>query len=77
MGLVQIVSDTGRRVAVVEEPQLRLLANVSSVYELAQRSIRDRASLSELVNRLRTKDLLEFTTRFEGGGIGLAAPSAY
>ena len=39
--LVQISNGKSRRVAMVEEPKLRCLEGMESVYELAQRFIRE------------------------------------
>ena len=58
--LVQIANTTSRRVALVEEPELRLLARVQSVYELASECIRDHAQLSERVEGLATGEILGY-----------------
>ena len=42
--LVQISNGSSRRVAVVEEPHLRCLSEVQSVYELVQRCLSRGAS---------------------------------
>jgi len=51
MRLVQLRNGKDRRVALVEEPQLRLLDGVSSVYSLAEVAIRDGAKLTDLARK--------------------------
>lgn len=52
MRIVQLSDSLGqRRVALVDDPHLRLLEDVRTVYELAQDAIRRRQSLSEAVNQ--------------------------
>ncbi len=53
--LVQLQhSDGARAVAVVEEPHLYCLVGVSSIYELAQRCLRDSRRLGEFARELAT-----------------------
>ena len=49
--LVQIKKGIVRRVAVVEEPQLRVLDGCNSVYELAQSAIRGRVRLIDVAGK--------------------------
>ena len=58
--LVQIANGSARRVALVDEPRLRVLASVQSVYELASECIRDRALLSERAQQLATGESLTY-----------------
>jgi len=58
--LVQIANDSRRRVALVDEPQLRILARVESVFELASECVRDRASVSERVHQLASEQSLSY-----------------
>jgi hypothetical protein len=60
MHLVQIGNGTERRVALVEEPHLRCLADVSSIYELAQRYANSGSKLSEQAFALATGELLDY-----------------
>jgi len=53
--LVQISNGSVRRVAVVDEPSLRLVGGFDSVYALAWEAISRRESLSDLV-RARPDD---------------------
>jgi hypothetical protein len=52
MHLVQISDSSTRRVAVVEEPYLRCLTGVTSVYELARECLKTGASITERVRSL-------------------------
>jgi hypothetical protein len=58
--LVQIGKNGLRHVALVDEPQLRCLDNVSSIYELASQCIRDRVLLSQRVQERATGELLSY-----------------
>lgn len=58
--LVQIKKGIVRRVALVEEPQLRVLDGCNSVYELAQSAIKGRAKISDLVRKRLTSERLEY-----------------
>jgi len=58
--LVQIANGSSRCVALVDEPALRILARVESIYELASECIRDRASLTERVHLLATGESLSY-----------------
>lgn len=51
MRLVQLQLAAERRVAVVDEPHLRLLGGVTSVYELAVSAIQDGSTLPAIVSR--------------------------
>ena len=66
MHLVQIQNRTGRRVAVVHEPDLVVLREVNSTLELAQRALSEGRSLSELASRLLTDDALSYDGIYEG-----------
>jgi len=63
--LVQLRSGEARRVAVVEEPNLRLLA-AESVYALAGDAIGRSAKLSDVVREKVTNDLVEYDDVYEG-----------
>ena len=65
MRLVQLSSAERRRVAVVEEPHLRLL-NAESVYALADSAIRAGARLSVMVEGAQTHELLDYGPIYDG-----------
>ena len=67
MRLVQIRKAGVRRVAIVEEPELRLIAGSESVYELAHRAIAARAKLGELARRSASDETLKYDEVYEGG----------
>ena len=56
--LVQLKRGDVRRVALVEEPHLRLLEGCSSVYELANAAISTGMKLSELARQRATGEQL-------------------
>jgi len=64
--LVQIANKSERRVAVVEEPHLRCLAGVTSVYELARECVRKSVSIPEYVRSLRVEESLLYDDVYSG-----------
>src|SRR6202142_1629743 len=65
--LVQIQRGSERRVALVEEPRLRLLAGISSVHELAYEAAAAGTPLTELVARRAGRDSLDYDPVYQGG----------
>jgi len=63
--LVQLENFGRRRVALVEEPHLRLL-DVESVYSLAQAAIRSGTRLTELIKRAATSDRIGYDAVYDG-----------
>jgi hypothetical protein len=66
MRLVQIADGVGRRVALVEEPELVCLLDVASVYELVQRCLRDGVLLTKLAGSLATGERLAYDDVYAG-----------
>ncbi len=66
VSLVQLSNGTERRVALVDEPQLRCLEGVSSVYELAQRCLRSSAFMSAEAGGLATGETLSYDEVYDG-----------
>jgi hypothetical protein len=64
--LVQLKRGNARRVALVEEPQLRLLEGCSSIYELANSAIGGGVKLSDLARNRATGELLEYDPIYHG-----------
>jgi hypothetical protein len=64
--LVQIGNGSERRVAIVEEPHLRCLEGVQSVYELAQRYADSGSKLSEQAFALAGGELLDYDAIYGG-----------
>ncbi|MGA2908742.1 MAG: AraD1 family protein [Terracidiphilus sp.] len=58
--LVQIGNGSSRRVALVEEPRLRCLNEVQSIYELAQRCLKDDRKLGEEALALADGETLDY-----------------
>jgi hypothetical protein len=64
--VVQLQAGAARRVAFVDEPHLRLLADTASVYELADLALRERASLAAIIKRLTTGESIDYDTVYNG-----------
>jgi hypothetical protein len=64
--LVQISNDSSRRVAVVEEPNVRCLLDVQSVYELVQRCLSHGISLSDQALELANGEVLDYDAIYSG-----------
>jgi hypothetical protein len=64
--LVQLRSVASRCVAVVEEPKLRCLAGVRSVYDLVQQSLTSGETLQALVAKAASGDRLEYDAVYAG-----------
>lgn len=64
--LVQIKKGDVRRVALVEEPYLRLLGDCSSIYALATNAISTGMKLSDVARQRITRDLLEYDSVHNG-----------
>ena len=58
--LVQISNGSSRRVAIVEEPHLRCLIEVQSVYQLAQQCLSRNMRLSERASALANGEVLNY-----------------
>jgi hypothetical protein len=64
--LLQLKRGDARRVALVEEPHLRLLDGCGSIYELANSAISGAVKLSDLARRQATGDLLDYDPIYRG-----------
>ena len=64
--LVQLKRGEVRRVALVEEPRLRLLEGCSSIYELANAAIGTGVKLSDLARQKATSDHLDYDPLYRG-----------
>jgi hypothetical protein len=64
--LIQIRRDTVRRVALVEEPNVRLLDACSSIYELAHVAIRGSKKLSDLIGQRASQETLDYDAIYSG-----------
>jgi len=64
--LVQLSGPEGRRVAVVDEPKLRLLDSPLSIYELAEQALREQTPISELVERSASERRIDYDEVYEG-----------
>jgi hypothetical protein len=68
MRLVQLKAGDVRRVAVVEEPKLRLLREFDSMYALAQAAIASGGKLTSVATNHLTDDSLDYEPVYEGTG---------
>jgi hypothetical protein len=66
MRFVQLKTGEVRRVAVVEEPKLRLLRNFDSVYALAQAAIANGGKLTSVANDHLTDEFVDYDQVYEG-----------
>jgi hypothetical protein len=66
MRLVQLKAGAVRRVAVVEEPKLRLLRNFDSMYALAQAAIANGGNLTGMANGHLTDESVDYDQVYEG-----------
>jgi hypothetical protein len=65
--LVQLIHENeGRRVAVVDEPHLRLLVKWRSVYELAQEAINSRTTIENLIADRGPLEPLDYDAMYAG-----------
>jgi hypothetical protein len=64
--LVQIEKGVVRRVALVDEPHLRVMDGCSTVYELAQLAIGGHTKLSDLAQKNLTSERLEYDVVYSG-----------
>src|SRR5690349_9868990 len=64
--LIQIKRNHVRRVALVEEPNLRLLDACSSIYELALLAISTGGKLNDLVSQRTRHETLDYDAIYEG-----------
>ncbi len=64
--LVQIQNGATRAVALVEEPRLRLLADVKSIFQLAQEAVDSKIPLTALVQKKATGEFLDYDSIYRG-----------
>jgi hypothetical protein len=64
--LIQIAKGRERKVALVEEPKLRLLDQTSSTYSLAQEAVTSGAKLTALVQKKLSNDALDYDPIYKG-----------
>lgn len=73
--LVQITHRTyGPRVAVVDEPRLRLVPNVSSVYQLAQKAIENNARIADVIAANPPTESLEYDPIYRAASAWVLLP---
>jgi hypothetical protein len=72
--LVQIKKGTVRRVALVQEPHLRLLDGCGSIYELANFAIAINVALSSAAGQRATGQLLDYDDVYQGNSLWQLLP---
>lgn len=68
MRLIQLAGPAGRRVAIVDEPRLRLLQDCPSIYHLAAHCMDGDVSLASAVERRLSAELLDYDAIYNGTG---------
>jgi hypothetical protein len=76
MRLVQLSGPEGRRLAIAEEPHLRLLDGCKSVYELVWLALQDNISLSQCLKQHISATLLDYDEIYRGKSDWKILPSA-
>ena len=76
MRLVQLSRPEGRRVAIVEEPTLRLIEGFNSIYELALGCVAAESPLSSFVESRLSPDLVDYEEVYGGKSPWKILPSA-
>lgn len=66
MHLVQLVNQSTRRVALVDEPHLKCLTNIASLYDLAQLCLRKGISIKQMVWSLPVGESLLYDDVYSG-----------
>jgi len=56
----------GRRIALVEEPKLHLLAHYRSIYHLAEEAIDSKHHIADMIPRLLSRELLDYDEIYQG-----------
>ncbi len=64
--LIQLANGNARRVALVEEPRLRLLAEVASIYALANRAVVAGIKLSDAARKMVSPEHLDYDPIYDG-----------
>ena len=76
MRLIQLSGPDGRRVALVEEPRLRLLEGCHSVYDLAKECLNSGVSLAAEIERRNSHELVDYDAVHAGNSHWRICPSA-
>ncbi|MDP9172142.1 MAG: GguC protein [Acidobacteriota bacterium] len=74
--LIQLAGTAGRRVALVEEPRLRLLSGCESIYELASDCLNTGVTLQQGIERRKSAETLDYEQVYAGSTAWRIAPSA-
>jgi hypothetical protein len=72
--LVQIQNGANRRVALVKEPHLKLLAGVQTIYDLAAAADSKRLPLSQVIRDSLTDEIVNYDVVYSGKGVWKLLP---
>jgi hypothetical protein len=64
--IVQLQHPSGRRIALVDEPYLFLIGNISSAYNLALAAIDTKTSIIDMIDNMTTPSKLDYNEVYEG-----------
>jgi hypothetical protein len=64
--LVQLKHPTGRRIALVREPDLLLIKDFQSIYQLALNAIETGKPIKEIINAHLSNDILDYSAVYSG-----------
>ena len=64
--LVQIQNGKTRAIALVDEPRLRLLDGVNSIFELAQQAVDSKIALTALIQKKAASEFLDYDSIYHG-----------
>ncbi len=74
--LVQLTHPfNGRRIALVQEPNLTLLNNISSVYQLALQALDQKQKIKDLIQENLSEEMLDYDSVYEGNSKWKILPS--
>ncbi len=76
MRLVQLNGPSGRRVALVEEPRLRLLERCASIYDLAADCLAHGRRMHDAIAERQSKEFLDYDPIYQGKSAWRLLPSA-
>jgi hypothetical protein len=74
--LIQISNGSVRKVGLVQEPHIRLIAEHATVYDLARAAIAARTPLTKLAERLLTDERLDYDSLYAGASEWRILPAA-
>lgn len=74
--LIQLQQDSIRKVGLIEEPRIRLLADTASIYELALAALSAGVKLSDFARQRLTEEWLDYDEVYAGKSAWRILPAA-